>query len=65
MSDIHGEYEAFLHILNSGSGEIRNKLDETFENRLSRIEKDQLATLIHYPAAKLAMVTDEIADMDT
>ena len=65
MSDIHGEYEAFLHILNSGSGEIRNKLDETFENRLSRVEKDQLATLIHYPAAKLALVADEIADMDT
>jgi len=64
MSDIHGEYEAFLHILNSGSGEIRNKLDETFENRLSREEKDQLATLIHYPAAKLALVADEISDMD-
>ena len=65
MSDIHGEYEAFLHILNSGSGEIRNKLDETFENRLSKMEKDQLATLIHYPAAKLALVADEITDMDT
>ena len=63
MSDIHGEYEAFLHILNSGSGEVRNKLDETFEHRLSREEKDQLATLIHYPAAKLALVADETADL--
>ena len=36
MSDIHGEYEAFLHILNSGSGEVRNKLDEAFEDRLSK-----------------------------
>ena len=63
MSDIHGEYEAFLHILNSGSGEVRNKLDETFEDRLSREEKDQLATLIHYPKAKLAIVADETADL--
>ena len=63
MSDIHGEYEAFLHILNSGSGEVRNKLDETFENRLSREEKDQLATLIHYPKAKLALVAAERDDL--
>ena len=63
MSDIHGEYEAFLHILNSGSGEVRNKLDETFEDRLSREEKDQLATLIHYPKAKLALVSNEQEDL--
>ena len=63
MSDIHGEYEAFLHILNSGSGEVRNKLDETFEDRLSREEKDQLATLIHYPKAKLAMMASEQNDL--
>ena len=63
MSDIHGEYEAFLHILNSGSGEVRNKLDETFEDRLSRKEKDQLATLIHYPKAKLAMMASEQEDL--
>ena len=63
MSDIHGEYEAFLHILNSGSGEVRNKLDETFKNRLSPEEKDQLATLIHYPKAKLAMMANEQEDL--
>ena len=65
MSDIHGEYEAFLHILNSGSGEVRNKLDETFENRLTKEEKDQLATLIHYPSAKLALVADEQEDLNS
>ena len=64
MSDIHGEHEAFLHILNSGSGEVRNKLDETFEDRLTKEEKDQLATLIHYPAAKLALVADEQEDLN-
>ena len=63
MSDIHGEYEAFLHILNSGSGEVRNKLDETFEDRLSPVEKDRLATLIHYPAEKLAEITDLTTDL--
>ena len=63
MSDIHGEYEAFLHILNSCSGEVKNKLDETFEDTLSRQEKDNLATLIYYPAAKLALVSDTQEDM--
>ena len=63
MSDIHGEHEAFLHILNSGSGEVRNKLDETFRDRLSREEKDQLGTLIHYPAEKLAIMADEHPDL--
>ena len=63
MSDIHGEYEAFLHILNSGSGEVRNKLDETFEDRLSDEQKDKLATLIHYPAEKLAMMSDLTPDL--
>ena len=37
LSDIHGEYEAFLHILNSGSGEVRNKLDEAFKDRLTKV----------------------------
>ena len=64
ISDIHGEYEAFLHILNSGSGEVRNKLDEAFEDRLSKEQKDRLATLIHYPAAKLAMMADLTPDLN-
>jgi len=56
MSDIHGEYEAFLHILNSGSGEIREKLVELFDGVLSQQDIDDLATLIYYPKAKLAMI---------
>ena len=64
MSDIHGEYEAFLHILNSCSGEIRNKLDEQFGDTLSVEEKNDLATLIHYPSAKLTLVADQILDLD-
>ena len=65
MSDIHGEHEAFLHILNSGSGEVRNKLDETFKSTLTDEEKGQLATLIHYPKAKLALKATEEEDLGT
>ena len=58
MSDIHGEYEAFLHILNSCSGEVRNKIDEHFGDRLTVEEKNDLATLVHYPGAKLALAAE-------
>lgn len=64
MSDIHGEHEAFLHILNSSSGEVREKLKECFGDTLSEEELGNLATLIYYPAAKLGMVAQEQTDMD-
>ena len=64
MSDIHGEYEAFLHILNSCSGEIRNKLDEHFGETLTAVEKNDIATLIHYPSAKLTLMADQVDDLD-
>ena len=64
MSDIHGENEAFLHILNSGSGEVKEKLEILFEGQLSQQEINDLATLIYYPEAKLSLVGDELADMD-
>ena len=63
MSDIHGEYEAFMHILNSSSGEVREKLDELFGGTISQQERNDLATLIYYPSAKLAMVSDSMEDM--
>ena len=65
MSDIHGENEAFLHILNSGSGEVKEKLETLFEGQLSQQEINDLATLIYYPEAKLALVADTEQDMDT
>ena len=64
MSDIHGEHEAFLHILNSSSGEVREKLKECFGDKLSDEERQNLATLIYYPSAKLAMVAAELEEMD-
>ena len=64
ISDIHGEYEAFLHILNSCSGEVKEILNELFGNSLSQRDRNELATLIYYPAAKLAMVADREEDLD-
>ena len=64
MSDIHGEHEAFLHILNSCSGEVKEKLTALFGGLLTRRELDDLATLIYYPAAKLALVADSEPDLE-
>ena len=59
VSDVHGEYEAFLHILNSASGVVREKLDDLFAATVSKAERDQLATLIYYPKEKLEEIERE------
>lgn len=59
VSDVHGEYEAFLHILNSASGVVREKLDDLFAATVSKAERDQLATLIYYPKEKLEEIQRE------
>ena len=64
MSDIHGEYDAFLHILNSCSGEVKEKLKEVFGNTMSQRDRNDLATLIYYPKAKLALAADQEEDME-
>ena len=64
MSDIHGEHEAFLHILNSGSGEVKEKLEELFGNAMTQRDRNDLATLIYYPQSKITLVADETEDMD-
>ena len=64
ISDIHGEYEAFLHILNSCSGVIKEKIDEVFASSISKAERDQLATLIYYPQEKLELVDQQETDLD-
>ncbi len=64
MSDIHGEYEAFLHILSSSSGEVKAKLNDLFSASMTLRDRNDLATLIYYPAEKLALVADEREDLD-
>ena len=59
ISDVHGEHEAFLHILNSCSGEVRRKMDEIFATTVSSTERTQLATLIYYPEEKLEELNEE------
>lgn len=56
MSDIHGEYEAFMHILNSASGVIKRRIGEIFKDTLRESEKQMLATLIYYPKEKIRLV---------
>ncbi|MBR4906017.1 MAG: fructose-bisphosphatase class III, partial [Clostridia bacterium] len=53
ISDIHGEYEAFIHMLKNASGVIRKKVDILFENSVTEAERNTLATLIYYPVQKL------------
>jgi len=63
ISDVHGEYEAFLHILHSCSGVVREKIDELFATNVSRSERDQLGTLIYYPEEKLEELREQIDDL--
>ena len=59
MTDIHGEYEQFNHILKNGSGSVRRTIDEEFGNTLSIKDKKSLATLIYYPREKLDLILKE------
>ena len=59
MSDLHGEYEAFCHILNNCSGVIREKIDLLFGETLSDFDREEICTLIYYPVEKLELVRKE------
>ena len=59
LTDIHGEYEQFNHVLKNCSGTVRSKIDEEFGNTLSSKDKKSLATLIYYPQEKLELVLKE------
>lgn len=56
LTDIHGEYEAFSHVLKNGSGAVKRKINDVFGNTLSRQDKQSLATLIYYPAEKMSRI---------
>ena len=64
LSDLHGEYESFLHILKNASGVIKTKIDETFKNDMTQDERRKLATLIYYPKEKLDLIKKETENMD-
>ena len=62
ISDLHGEYEAFLHILKNASGVIKTKIDTIFGNTITESERRVLATLIYYPEEKLALIKSRTQD---
>jgi len=64
LSDIHGEYGSFSHILNNGSGIIRSKIEEIFKNQITEHERRALATLIYYPEEKLSLIKKNVEDLN-
>ena len=64
LSDIHGEYEPFVHILNNGAGIIRSKIEDVFENTITEKERSLLATLIYYPREKLKLVKKQVQNLN-
>ena len=64
LSDIHGEYAPFTHILNNGAGIIKSTIEETFENQITEKERHTLATLIYYPKEKLKLIKKETKNLE-
>ena len=64
LTDIHGEYEAFAHVLKNGSGSVKRKVDDVFANTMSSRDKQTLATLIYYPREKMERIREEEQNMD-
>ena len=64
LTDIHGEYEPFIHVLKNGSGVVKVKIEEVFRNTLLDSEKKSLATLVYYPEQKIEMVEKQFDKMD-
>lgn len=64
LADLHGEYEAFLHIIKNASGNIQRKVNELFGTTLRETDKRELCTLIYYPEQKLELVKASETDID-
>jgi len=62
LSDLHGEYEAFQHVIKNGAGSIWLKIQEMFANSLSKEEQRNLATLIYYPEQKTPLMLQTVPD---
>ena len=64
LADLHGEYEAFQHVLRNASGSIKRKVNEIFGNTLREMEKKEICTLIYYPEQKLQLVKEKETDLE-
>lgn len=64
LTDIHGEYEAFQHVLKNASGTVKRKVNEIFDNTLRDSDKKSLCSLIYYPKEKLRQVKASESNID-
>ena len=64
LADLHGESEAFQHVLKNASGNIKRKVNELFGNDIREAEKKELCTLIYYPEQKLELIKTQETDLD-
>jgi len=61
LADIHGEHEAFEHVMRNASGVVKRKIDDAFGDTLTDAQKKELATLVYYPQEKIALQKSAIA----
>ena len=64
LTDIHGEYQAFSHVLKNGSGSVRRKIEDVFGNTVSSRDKQALATLIYYPREKMERIRESEENLE-
>ena len=64
LTDLHGEYEQFDHVLRNGSGSVRKKIDELFGHNMTNKDKKSFATLIYYPKEKLEIIAATEENME-
>ncbi|RTX66686.1 fructose-bisphosphatase class III, partial [Staphylococcus gallinarum] len=56
VSDLHGEFQSFQHVLRNGSGNVRSKINDIFQDTLTRKEINEFAALVYYPEEKLNLI---------
>ncbi len=64
LADLHGEHEAFIHVLKNASGNIKRKVTDIFGSTIRESEKKELCTLIYYPEQKLELIKAQEEDID-
>ena len=64
LTDIHGEYDAFHHVLKNGSGTIKEKINDIFKDELSNYDKKELASVIYYPTKKVDYIMKNGQNLD-
>ena len=64
LTDVHGEYEAFNHVLKNGSGSVKRKIEDVFGNTMTSKDKQTLATLIYYPKEKMEEIKQNETNME-